>query len=216
MFSCFDFCGIVFSVFSLYHFLPHLLLAPGPLFIPSVFLQASVLGPVFVPLLQVFSWAPHLGCKCLQNFSTWTPHRLPRVNIQNSLSSLHCCLHPKTTTTTVTTEISANKQGLASPQGFLISANGTHRLAGVLWLWMSMGAIRTHSVPQTILCPFLSHQGITKNTLILCPNKYPTSSVYPHPHQTQSVCYYSNLNLILTLFPLTGFPYCSLSYFFKL
>lgn len=98
------------------------LLVPWPLSIPAVFLQTSALGPVSLLCFLASPELQILRFKCFQNFSTWTPHRLLRVNIQSSLSTLHCSRYPETT---ITSEISANKQHLASPQGFPISANGT-------------------------------------------------------------------------------------------
>lgn len=175
------------------------LLVPWPLSIPAVFLQTSVLGPVSLLCFLASPELQILKFKCFQNFSTWTPHRLLRVNIQSSLSTLHCSRYPETT---ITSEISANKQHLASPQGFPISANGT--------------PLATHLLPQLEIWshPLFS---LTPNPLILCPNIYLISSIYSHTStKPTQICYYNNLNLILTFFPLIHILYCSLSYFFKL
>lgn len=125
-------------------------------------------------------------------------YRIHRVNIQNSLSILHCSLHPKT----IKAEISANKQHLASPE---ISHFSKWHTTG--WL-----LIQSHSwkFGDSHLCSILSLQGITQNPPILRSDIYPISSTKP----TQ-IYYYNNLSIILTLFLLIHFLILQLKFLFN-
>ena len=167
---------------SLYIFCQLLCRYPSP---KCFFRLLSLALCFFASQLQILRY------KCLQNFSTWMPCRLCRVKYPKQAINLAVPLPPQNN------KHYDNNRNLSKLTSFFSS--GISHFSE--WLFSQF---------HKPSCVLFSHEGIAENTWILCPNLYYTSSVNPHtPTKPAQICYYNNLNIILTLFPLLiYFPCC--------